>query len=439
MSNNLKMLNVAELSEHPQNTYFFDDMEGQKWTEFLESVKTSGVIEPIVVTQNNTIVSGHQRVRACKELGISEVPGRVQEYATEDAILKDLLETNVRQRGNINGSALKLARIIAELERIYGIKHGNNQRENEEFHEVEVLHKSQDEIIEVLGLNKSSYHYAKKLLDLIPELQDEIESGNISSTTASRVLAQLSAEDQAAVYASLPKDVKLSQKEVQAHVDELLHEKEVEIKKLFEEIELLNDDITGMVERVGKANAEKKAKENELDQVRRENELARKEIDALNDKLHEDAITIASEYILERDKAVDEARVARERYFKIADMLEVHKKEIDRLQECLTEEKKKNENGASVIGYIQKLAELNKRVNDLETERDALAKKQNSVDPDVMLTLMESAIRIMRQFSEGNPSTEISEEKRRQVIETAEELIKAASEICGAAEYEYVA
>ena len=106
-------------------------MEGQKWTEFLESVKTSGVIEPIVVTQNNTIVSGHQRVRACKELGISEVPRRVREYATEDAILKDLLETNVRQRGNINSSALKLVRIIAELERIYGIRNGNNQHGKE--------------------------------------------------------------------------------------------------------------------------------------------------------------------------------------------------------------------------------------------------------------------------------------------------------------------
>ena len=33
-------------------------MLGQKWTEFLESIKTSGVIEPIVITQDKTIVSG---------------------------------------------------------------------------------------------------------------------------------------------------------------------------------------------------------------------------------------------------------------------------------------------------------------------------------------------------------------------------------------------
>lgn len=73
-----------------------------KWSEFIESIHISGVIEPIVVTREFTIVSGHQRVRACKELGIAEIPARVRDYAGEDAVIKDLLETNVRKRGNID-------------------------------------------------------------------------------------------------------------------------------------------------------------------------------------------------------------------------------------------------------------------------------------------------------------------------------------------------
>lgn len=73
-----------------------------KWSEFIESIRTSGVIEPIVVTRDFTIVSGHQRVRACKELGIAEIPARVKNCTDEDAVIKDLLETNVRQRGNID-------------------------------------------------------------------------------------------------------------------------------------------------------------------------------------------------------------------------------------------------------------------------------------------------------------------------------------------------
>ena len=43
-------------------------------------------------------------------------------------VVKDLIETNIRQRGDISSSSLKMGRIIVELEKIYNIKHGNNQR-----------------------------------------------------------------------------------------------------------------------------------------------------------------------------------------------------------------------------------------------------------------------------------------------------------------------
>jgi len=100
----MQNISINSLKPHEKNDYFFDDMTGSKWYEFIESIRTSGVIEPIVVTRDFTIVSGHQRVRACNELGITEIPARVKDYADEDAIIKDLLETNVRQRGNIDWS-----------------------------------------------------------------------------------------------------------------------------------------------------------------------------------------------------------------------------------------------------------------------------------------------------------------------------------------------
>ena len=74
----MQSLKVNGLKAHPKNEYFFDEMEGQKWEEFKESIETSGVIEPIVTTQDLVIVSGHQRVRACKELGIVTILGEVR-------------------------------------------------------------------------------------------------------------------------------------------------------------------------------------------------------------------------------------------------------------------------------------------------------------------------------------------------------------------------
>ena len=64
----MQQININELKEHPRNNEFFDDITGEKWKEFLESIKKRGVVEPIVITPDKVIVSGHQRVRACKEL-----------------------------------------------------------------------------------------------------------------------------------------------------------------------------------------------------------------------------------------------------------------------------------------------------------------------------------------------------------------------------------
>lgn len=127
-------------------------------------------------------MSGHQRVRACRVLGIKEVKAEIRLYDNEDQILQDLIETNLRQRGVGNPNAVKLGRCIKELERIYGIKQGNNQY-GEDSNNVGKL--SQDDLLDQLGLNKETYRRAKQLANLPEEIQQMVEDGNITPSTAS--------------------------------------------------------------------------------------------------------------------------------------------------------------------------------------------------------------------------------------------------------------
>lgn len=219
----MQEINVNELKPHPKNDYFFDDMVGQKWKEFLDSIKTSGVIEPIVVTQNKTIVSGHQRVRACKELRIENIMADIRIYDNEDKILKDLIETNLRQRGDISSSSLKMGRIICELERIYNVKKGNNQHVNN------VQNLTQSDIADKIGIDERSYANYKKLTTLIPELQEMVDSGNLTTSVASRIIARLSPIDQQKLILTYGKDEieKATQKQTQEMVDEMTRIKNV--------------------------------------------------------------------------------------------------------------------------------------------------------------------------------------------------------------------
>ena len=217
----MQQMKIEELIPHPRNSEFFDDMSGDKWKEFLESIKTSGVIKPIVITQDKVIVSGHQRVRACKELGIAEVFAEVKVYDDEDAVLKDLLETNIRQRGTIGGSSVKLGRRIRELERIYGIRNGGNDKVTRTANGETGL--SQEDLARQLGISVDTLQRAKSLPTLPVEIQELVEQGKISPSTASRWIAKLPIEEQIELAQLLPAIVtdRLTQKQVQEYVDRL--------------------------------------------------------------------------------------------------------------------------------------------------------------------------------------------------------------------------
>ena len=224
----MQQININELKPHPRNNEFFDDMSGEKWKEFIESIKTRGVIEPIVITPDKEIVSGHQRVRACKELGIKTVMCDVHTYNNDDEILQDLLETNIRQRGDVGGSAKKVGLRIKELERIYGIKqggsgfYGNKHTENnvETPNNSETL-KTQEQLAKEIGISVDTLNNYKKLTEMIPELEELVDTGIAKPTTALAIMRNLSEDEQLEMISSLDTTKKITQKQVQQYINKI--------------------------------------------------------------------------------------------------------------------------------------------------------------------------------------------------------------------------
>lgn len=195
----MELMNPYSLNPHPRNSEFFDDMDGQKWTDFLQSVRSSGIIEPIIVSQDLVIVSGHQRVRAAKAIGLMKIAVEVRHYEDEDELIKNLIETNLMQRGIGNTNPVKIAKCIAELERISGIKNGGDRKSD--GHNVNL--KTQADLAEELKMSQKQLSRYKKLLDLIPELQTAVEEGRVSATNASAILAKLPEHEQKAIAESI--------------------------------------------------------------------------------------------------------------------------------------------------------------------------------------------------------------------------------------------
>ena len=80
------------------------------------------------------------------------------------------------------------------MERIYGIKQGNNQHNEDTTNGL-----TQEDLAQKLGINLKTLQRAKSLANLSPEIQQLIEQGNISASTAARVIgSKLSKEEQTA-------------------------------------------------------------------------------------------------------------------------------------------------------------------------------------------------------------------------------------------------
>ena len=80
------------------------------------------------------------------------------------------------------------------MERIYGIKQGNNQHNEDTTNGL-----TQEDLAQKLGINLKTLQRAKSLANLSPEIQQLIEQGTISASTAARVIgSKLSKEEQTA-------------------------------------------------------------------------------------------------------------------------------------------------------------------------------------------------------------------------------------------------
>ena len=207
-------------------------MTGDAWEAFKESIKTSGIIEPIVVTKDMTIISGHQRYKAAKELGIKMIPIRIREdLIDEDKKLKVLLAANFGRSKNDDAKQRKVA---VEYVRLCGYKNGENQWGCQ----VGTPKLSIEEIAKQLGTSKRDLQRALSIeRNLTESMKELLDTGVISKTVASDVITSLSKDEQEELIKSMDITKKITQKEVQQYINEIKQLKEnPEIKELKDKI-----------------------------------------------------------------------------------------------------------------------------------------------------------------------------------------------------------
>lgn len=187
----LKMCPVSKIvpkGDQPRRTINEDSI-----AELAKSIKEKGVLQPIIVEENNgyfEIIAGERRWRACKHLGMNEIPAIVKKFDNHEKLLVALIEN--LQREDIN--AVEEARAYQLLRDKYNL--------------------STHEIADRIGKDRSTVANSIRLLDLPGNILNHIVSEKLSEG-AGRALLQI-------------KDAKLLQNLAKRAVEESLSVRQIE-------------------------------------------------------------------------------------------------------------------------------------------------------------------------------------------------------------------
>src|SRR5690606_32885224 len=162
-------------------------------------IEAQGIRDPIKCTRDYTVISGHQRLRIARDIGMEKVPYQMLDVDEETAEYL-LIAENVERRGEAEKDPIKKSRIAKYLQEYWGVRQGRYQnRQNGEI-------KTMEDISEFIGESKRNTERLMKLHDLIPQLQHLVSEGKLG-TTSGEQLAYISPEVQSALYEALGEEI----------------------------------------------------------------------------------------------------------------------------------------------------------------------------------------------------------------------------------------
>lgn len=181
--------------------------------ELAESIKTYGIIQPLVVVKRGNrylIVAGERRFRAAKIAGLKEVPVVVKEM-TDQEIREVALVENL-QRENLN--PIESAKAIQELISKHNL--------------------TQEQIADKIGKSRPLIANTLRLLTLSPAVIKLVETNKLSAGHARTLVVIENPEIQLQI-AELAIKANLSVRELEKYVKEILNPKQEKPKQKKEQ------------------------------------------------------------------------------------------------------------------------------------------------------------------------------------------------------------
>ncbi len=184
----LKIIDVEPNPDQPRSNF-----DKEKLQALADSIKTHGVIEPILVSAENNgmyrIIAGERRWRASKLAGLKEIPAIIKDY-DEKQVMEIALVENLQRED------------LDPIEEAEGYKNL-----------MEAFGMTQDEVAKRVGKSRSAVANSLRLNNLEDKIKKMVSSGELSQGHARTILG-------------------LTDKKMRLEVAELAVKKELSVREL---------------------------------------------------------------------------------------------------------------------------------------------------------------------------------------------------------------
>jgi ParB family chromosome partitioning protein len=200
----VKITKVEPNREQPRKNFDEDALQ-----ELADSIKQFGLIQPILVQKKQDyyeIIAGERRWRAAKIAGLKEIPVIIKNYTSQEVVEISLIENIQREDLNPIEEAQAYKRLLEEFKL------------------------KQDEVAERVSKSRTSVTNSMRLLKLTEPVQQMIVDGMLSTGHA-RALIPIEDPEQQLALAQKIFDEKLSVREVEKIVKNILKPAEETVKK----------------------------------------------------------------------------------------------------------------------------------------------------------------------------------------------------------------
>lgn len=171
--------------------------------EFLDSIQQFGIITPLTVLEDNTIISGHRRWLAAKQLGLQEIPVLIVRIEDDLDIAQAIIEAN-RQREKTFSVKMREAEVLRkiETERAQQRHAATGGRGSKDMCPDTPLGQSRDAVADQVGIGSGrTYDRARTVWDKAQDgnetavlLVKKIDAGQITIGAAYREIKTSAAE-----------------------------------------------------------------------------------------------------------------------------------------------------------------------------------------------------------------------------------------------------